>query len=160
MGVVICSKFEIHHSEFFLLDNPNFIYSVDDNITYYSHDKGFIISSILDYKIITGHCLPFHVFKKDPLDYIHIFEKADKKFATILSLKSKFILCGDFNYENVTKLFLNTMRNAKDLIDVPTRKEKQLDHIIVNREMNILSKEVIENKFDHKLCIVEIEDTI
>jgi exonuclease III len=160
MGIVICSKFEINNSELFMLDNPNLVYLVDDNITYYSHDKGFIISYISGYKIITGHCLPFHIFKKSPLDYIKIFEKADKKFVDDLELKSKFILCGDFNYENVTNLFPNIMKKAKDLIDVPTRKEKQLDHIIVNIEMNILSKEVIENKFDHKLCIVEIEDNI
>lgn len=63
MGVVICSTFEIDNYKLFKLDNPNFIYSVDEETTYYSHDKGFIIANIKGYNIITGHCLPFHVFK-------------------------------------------------------------------------------------------------
>ena len=46
MAVVICSKYEIKNSELFMLDNPNLVYSVDSNITYYSHDKGFIIATI------------------------------------------------------------------------------------------------------------------
>ena len=77
MGIVICSRYEITNYETLLLDNPNLIYSVDENTTYYSHDKGFIISNIQGINIITGHCLPFHVFKENPLDYLSIFEKAD-----------------------------------------------------------------------------------
>ncbi len=160
MGVVICSKYEIKDSELFMLDNPNLVYSVDSNTTYYSHDKGFIITNIKDYKIITGHCLPFHVFKKDSLDYMEIFEKADKKFNSEFDLNSKFILCGDFNYDNVNNLFPNIMKKCNDLIDVPTRKDKQSDHIIVSNKIIINSKKVLENNFDHKLCIIEIEDNI
>ena len=52
------------------------------------------------------------------------------------------------------------MKNCKDLIDVSTRKDKQLDHIIVSDKININSKEVLENNFDHKLCLIEIEDNI
>lgn len=160
MGVVICSKYEIKKSELFMLDNPNLIYSVDSNVTYYSHDKGFIIANIKDYKIITGHCLPFHVFKKNPLDYIEIFECADKKFNSEFDLNSKFILCGDFNYDTVSDIFPNIMKKCKDYIDVPTRKDKQLDHIIVGNKIIISSKEILENNFDHKLCMIEIVDNI
>ena len=52
------------------------------------------------------------------------------------------------------------MKNCKDLIDVPTRKNKQLDHIIVSDKININSKEILENNFDHKLCLIEIDDNI
>ena len=160
MGVVICSKYEINDSELFMLNNPNLVYSVDNNKTYYSHDKGFIIATIKNCKIITGHFLPFHVFKKNPLDYIEIFETADKKFNSELALNSNFILCGDFNYDNVCDIFPNIMKKCKDLIDVPTRKDKQLDHIIVGNKIIVTSKEILENNFDHKLCMIEIEDNI
>lgn len=160
MGVVICSKYEIKNSELFMLNNPNLVYSVDDNITYYSHNKGFIIANVNGYKIITGHCLPFHVFKKNPLDYIEIFEHADKKFNSEFDLNSKFILCGDFNYDNVSDIFPNIMKKCKDLINVPTRKDKQLDHIIVGKKILINSKKILENNFDHKLCLIEIADNI
>lgn len=160
MGVVLCSKYEIKDSKLFMLDNPNLVYSVDNNTTYYSHDKGFIIANIKDYKIITGHCLPFHVFKKNPLDYIEIFEKADKKFNDEFNSNPEFILCGDFNYDNVNNLFPNIMTKSKDLIDISTRKDRQLDHIIVSNKIIINSKKVLENNFDHKLCIIGIEDNI
>lgn len=59
MGVAICSKYEIKDVELYMLDNPNLIYHVNSNKTYYSHDKGFIISTINDHIISTGHCVPF-----------------------------------------------------------------------------------------------------
>lgn len=157
MGVVICSKEKIENYETFMLDNPKFIYSVDNTITYYSHDKGFIISKIADYTLITGHCLPFHVFKKNPLDYLGIFTKADAKFLNLLKQSDKFILCGDFNYENINSLFPEIMSNCTDLIIESTRKDKQLDHFIVNENINVSNINVIDNYFDHKICIVEID---
>lgn len=160
MGVVICSKYKIKDSKLFMLDNPNLIYSVDNNTPYYSHDKGFIISNIKDYKVITGHCLPFHVFKKNPLDYMEIFEKADKIFADEFDSCPKFVLCGDFNYDNVHSIFPNIMKRCKDVVDIPTRKDKQLDHIIVSNKMSINSRKILVNNFDHKLCIIEIEDDL
>ena len=52
MGVVICSKYEINNCKTLLLDNPNFVYSVDEKITYYSHDKGFIMLMINLYYVV------------------------------------------------------------------------------------------------------------
>ena len=158
MGVAICSKYEIKDSELIKLDNPNLVYSLNRNKTYYSDNKGFIMATINNYKIITGHCLPFYIFKKTPLDFIEIYEKADKKFKSEYDLNSNFILCGDFNYDKVDNIFPKIMKNCKDLIDVPTRKDKQLDHFIVSDKIIINSKEILENNFDHKLCIVEISD--
>lgn len=158
MGVIICSKYEIDDYKNFMLDNPNLIYLVDENTTYYSHDKGFIISNIKGFNIITGHCLPFHVFKKNPLDYVRIFEKADNKFINAYNLNSKFILCGDFNYDNVNSLFPKTMANCIDLINCPTRKDKQLDHFVISNKLKCSSSKVEDNIFDHKLGIFEIND--
>lgn len=158
MGVVICSKYKIDSYNQFMLDNPNLIYSVDENTTYYSHDKGFIIADIKGFKIVTGHCLPFHAFKKNPLDYLEIFEKADKEFIGCYNLNNKFILCGDFNYDNVNSLFPETMVNCIDLINCPTRKDKQLDHFIISNKLKCSFSKVENNIFDHKLGIFEIND--
>ncbi len=156
MGIVICSKYKIENFELFMLDNPKFIYSVDENTTYYSHDKGFIISKIKNYNLITGHCLPFHIFKKEPLDYIEIFNKADNKFSNYFN-QGKTILCGDFNYDNIGKLFENSMKNATDLINESTRKDKQLDHFVISNDIKAISNNVLENYFDHKLGIFELD---
>ena len=113
MGIIICSKYKIDSYENIMLDNPNLIYSVDENTTYYSHDKGFIIANII---------------------------------------------CGDFNYDNVNSLFSETMINCTDLINCPTRKNKQLDHFIISNKLNCSSNKIEDNSFDHKLGIFEIND--
>ena len=85
---------------------------------------------------------------------------SQEKLSELLNANSKFILCGDFNYDNVNNFFPNLMTKCKDLINIPTRKDKQLDHIIVSNKISISSKQILENNFDHKLCIIEIEDNI
>lgn len=157
MDVVTCSKFEIDNYKLFKLDNPNFIYSVDEETTYYSHDKGFIIANIKGYNIITGHCLPFHVFKKNPLDYLNIFRKVDEEFINSYNSNNNIILCGDFNYDNVNKLFPKIMANCNDLIDCPTRKDKQLDHFVISSKLKCTYKNVSANIFDHKYGIFDIK---
>lgn len=122
--------------------------------------KVLLLQPLKIIRLLQDTCLPFHVFKKNPLDYIEIFETADKKFNSEYELNSDFILCGDFNYNNVNNIFPNIMKNCKDLINVQTRKNKQLDHIIVSDKININSKEILENNFDHKLCLIEIKDNI
>lgn len=106
MGIVICSKYEIKDPILFMLDNPNLVYSIDKDITYYSHDKGFVFANIQGYNIITGHCLPFHVFQKNPLDYLSIFKKADEEFLKRYNQNNSVVLCGDFNYDNEISYFL------------------------------------------------------
>ena len=156
MGVVICSKYEIKNPDFFKLDNPNLVYQVNKETTYYSHDKGFIISDIQNFKIISGHCLPFGLFKKDHLDYLEIFEKADKKFCIEFNKNSKFVLCGDFNYEHIEKLFPNTLKHCTDVIDVPTKNNIQSDHILIGNSLTYKSKKVLKDFSDHNICIVNI----
>lgn len=100
-------------------------------------------------------CL-FYIFKKDILDYVNIFQKVEKRFCEKLKTNPTFILCGDLNYDCVENIFPEIMKNCKDVIDIPTRKKKQLDHVIVSNQISVKSKKMIENNFDHKLCIIEI----
>lgn len=156
MGIVICSRYKINNYKTILLENPNLVFSVNENITYYSHDKGFIIANIQGINIITGHCLPFHVFKKNPLDYLDIYEKAEEEFMRVYDLNDKLLLCGDFNYDDVSSLFPRIMSKCKDLINEPTRKEKRLDHFIISEKLNCSYGKIVDNVFDHKLGIFEI----
>lgn len=157
MCVVICSKYEIDNYKLFKLDNPYFIYSVDEETTYYSHDKGLITANIKGYNVITGHCLPFHVFKKNHLDYLNIFRKADEEFTNAYNLNNNIILCGDFNYDNVNNLFPKIMENCNDLITCPTRKDKQLDHFVISNKLECTYKHVSDNILDHKYGIFDIK---
>lgn len=158
MGVIICSKYEIKKEELLPLENPHFVYSKDENTTYYSHDKGFVMATINDLTIITGHCLPFHAFKKDIFKYLNIFQNADKKFESLIQNNHSIILCGDFNYDNVNILFPNTMKHCIDMIHCPTRKDKQLDHFVISKNLSCKNSKIIETYFDHKLSIFETDN--
>lgn len=156
MGVVICSQYEISNSKLLPLKNPHLVYQKNENTTYYSHDKGFLIASINNLVVITGHCLPFHAFKKDILEYLSIYEKADKTFESLLK-DNNVILCGDFNYDNVDIIFPCTMKQCIDMIHCPTRKDKQLDHFIISKNLSCQNSKIMETYFDHKLGIFEIQ---
>lgn len=49
------------------------------------------------------------------------------------------------------------MENCSDLIDCPTRKDKQLDHFITSNKLKCTYKSIAANIFDHKLGIFDIE---
>lgn len=157
MGVVICSKSELTNVEKILLDNPKLVYSVNENTTYYSHDKGFIICQIQGMTLIAGHLLPFHIFKETPLNYLNIFEKADDKFIDIYNKNESVILCGDFNFDDAKKLFPKIMEKCKETIEEPTKNNKQSDHLIISNCLECTYSEVKNNIFDHKFIIGEIK---
>lgn len=156
MGVVVCSKYELNCREKIMFDNPKLVYKVDENTTYYSHDKGFVFVEVEDIKLFVGHCLPFHIFKKDSKDYTDIFSKIEDKFMENYSDKDKLIICGDFNYQNVELIFPKIMEVCEEKVKEPTRKDRISDHFIVSGAINVKDIEVQPNVFDHKLVLVEI----
>ena len=157
MGVSICSKFPINNYEKVMFENPMLEFKKDENRTYTSHDKGFIIAYINDIVITSGHCLPFHIFEKNPTDYVEIFKPMEDKFIDILNNNPNVIIAGDMNYSNVEELFPNVLNLTNKTIFGDTYKDMQIDHILISKNIKVLSSEMIETRFDHNLCIVEID---
>lgn len=50
------------------------------------------------------------------------------------------------------------MKKCVDLIDYPTRKDKQLDYFVISNKLKCSYKSINDNIFDHKLGIFEIYD--
>lgn len=133
MGVAICSKFKINNNEKYILENPRLIYKKTNTITYWSHDKGFNISQIeeIDAVIVSGHCLPFHIFGENPLKYVNIYSKLEDKILKIIESNKNLILLGDFNYIDIFELFPNLKEKMKCVYkNEKTRKDKQIDYIL------------------------------
>lgn len=157
MGVAICSKERIEKTEKFLLPNPDLVYKKENGKILVSHDKGFLICVINDLTIITGHGLPFHVFKKDVKDYLDIFYQLDNKIINLYHENPRIILCGDMNYDDASVLFPKFYKLANECVKYPTRKDKVLDHILVSKKLKVQSIKIIDQYFDHKLCVVDID---
>lgn len=159
MGVAICSKFRINSNEKYILENPNLICKKTDTVTYWSHDKGFNISQIeeLDVIVIGGHCLPFHIFGENPLKYRSIYNKLENKIVNIIESNENVIVLGDFNYTNIFELFPNLKDKMKCVYEnEKTRKDKQIDYILTTKGIKHNCYEMIETRFDHKLCVAEL----
>lgn len=158
-GVVICSKFPISSHDRVLLDNPNITYKKDEKTTYYSFDKGFVIANIksIPVSIINIHCLPFHIFKRSPLDHISIYEKAEQKFIEELKNNETTILIGDINYTEIDRLFPKFMKLTNDTVKGKTRGDDQLDHIVKSKNIKVLNSEIVDCCFDHRLCIATLD---
>ncbi len=159
MGVAICSKFKINNNEKYILENPNLIYKKTDTVTYWSHDKGFNISQIeeINTVVIAGHCLPFHIFGESPLKYKEIYEKLEDKILDMIKTGKNVILMGDFNYTNIFELFSKLKDKMRCVYEnEKTRKDKQIDYILTTKDIKHNYYEIIETRFDHKLCVAEL----
>lgn len=157
MGITICSKYIIDNIEIIPLDNPKLTRTFKNNNKIFSYDKGFLNIKTNGFNIISGHCLAFYAFQKDIFDYIDIYIKLDDKFINTYLNNNKTIICGDFNYENIRDLFPKTLKYFKDLINIPTRKNKQLDHFLISNQLTVSYRKIFDEYFDHKLAIFEIK---
>lgn len=159
MGVTICSKFPISKEEKILFSNPNLTFKKNENRTYISQDKGFVIAYFNDIPLVIacGHCLPFHIFKKKPTDFLEVFKEMEYKFLDVFNSNSNFIVVGDMNYSKVEEIFPTIVKKTNQSVFGNTYKETQIDHILVSKNIKILNDKIIETRFDHNLCISDLE---
>ncbi len=159
MGVTICSKYKIDNYENIMFENPKLKYKKNETTTYVSHDKGFVIAYIDEIPIViaSGHCLPFHIFKKSPMEYSEIFRNMESKFIDIFKNNSNVIIAGDMNYSNVEELFPEILKITKKTVFRDTYRKAQIDHVLVGKNIKCIDSKMIETRFDHNLCVVTID---
>lgn len=163
MGVVTCSKFLIDKEKIVMFENPHIEYKKSDTVTWVMHDKGFIISYIdsLPLVITNGHGMPFFGFKRSALEFLDMFEKAEKELLEILTKEDNFIVLGDMNHGSFKEIFPKTYDITNSGINGTTYIHKgvpeQLDYIMTSKKIKINNSKIIDTRFDHKLCIVDIE---
>ena len=156
MGVSICSKFPITSYEKVMFENPNIEFKKDENTTYTSHDKGFLVANIAEMPLVvaSGHCLPFHIFERSPTEYPEIFKSMEEKFTDVLRNSQNVIIAGDMNYHDVEELFPNIVGLTSKTVFGSTHKNIQTDDILVSNNIKRVDKKTIETRFDHDLCVV------
>ena len=111
----------------------------------------------IDTVVIQGHCLPFHVFKESPLNYQNIFSKLQEKILRKIEKEKNVILMGDFNYQNIFELLPKLKDKMKCVYEnEKTRKDKQFDHILITKNIQVEDYKILQLRFDHALCIADI----
>lgn len=163
MGVVTCSKYPIEKDKVIMLENPHIEYKRSETVTWVMHDKGFIISYInsIPLVIVNGHGMPFFGFKRSALEFLDIFEKAETEILDLVTKEQNFIVLGDMNYDGIKDIFPKITEFTNSAINgvtyVRSGKNEQLDYIMTSKNIEVIGSEIIDTRFDHKLCISTIE---
>lgn len=142
-----------------MFKNPNIKYKKNEKTTYVSHNKGFLVAYIEEFSlaIVTGHCLPFHKFKTNPLDYLYVFKNMDSKLLNVIENNINTVITGDMNYTDIEKLFPQVINLTNKTICGITHDDFQADHILISKNIKNINSNIIDTRFNHKICITEIE---
>lgn len=160
MGVAILSKYNIVESYKIKLTNPNIVFN-KNGVGISSDDKGFLVAEIIykgkKIKVVTGHMLPFHSLGSDSKKYGYLYREMYSKVKTFCN-GFPFILCGDFNSSKLEVLVKDLIVDMKNVFHEATRYNgNQNDYIFISKQWGCNSYRVDMNKYDHFLCICEIE---
>lgn len=158
MGISIISKYPFVQSEAFMLENPGITKVLKSGEIYYSHDKGFLISRIQtdagELCCATGHCFPFHSFRRDVMDFKYIYEKLEQKLLKLSGENSRIIIGADFNTSRLALLMPELCKRYRSLVNVPTRPNgRRDDYILCDREHTNAEFRLIKTCYDHYGCM-------
>ncbi|MBE6138220.1 MAG: hypothetical protein E7173_00555 [Firmicutes bacterium] len=156
-GVAILSKYQMDNIIKKMFINPMLSKTTSSGKTYYTFDKGLLISRInIDnnyINILTHHGFPFRRFNSTPEDNIKTFIEFDN----YIKEYNPDVITGDFNSEN----FINMMPYTKDnyiktINEATTDDGMKFDNILL-KHYCIYSSKIIQSLSDHFMIINEIE---
>lgn len=152
-GVAILSKYQIDSSIKKLFTNPMLSKTTSSGKTYYTFDKGVLISKINGITVLTHHGFPFRRFNSTPEDNPNTF----KEFDRFIKEYKPDIITGDFNSENYLDMMPYTKENyIKTINEITTDDGMKFDNILIKNGSNYSTK-IIKSLSDHFIVIDEIE---
>lgn len=157
VGIAILSKYPIDSSIKKLFTNPMLSKTTSSGNTYYTFDKGLIISTInvngTSLNVLTHHGFPYRRFNSTPEENKDCFAEFDN----YIKEYNPDIITGDFNSENFMDLMSYTNENYIRTFNVPTTDDgKRFDDILLRKNTEYSTKK-IESLSDHFMIISEIE---
>lgn len=155
-GIAIFSKYPIKTLKKGLFPNPKLAKTTSSGNTYYTFDKGYIISEI-DFNnkkvtLLTHHGFPYRRFNSTPESNSQVFNFFDE----VIINNNVDIVTGDFNSENFMNLMPKTNNMYKRTInDITTVDGMKFDDILVYKNINY-SKKIIKLISDHYVVIDDL----
>jgi len=155
-GLAILSKFPINCIKKDVFPNPRLSKTTSSGNTYYTYDKGYMISEVEIYdkkvKILTHHGFPYRRFNSTPENNKEVFEFFDN----VIENYNPNIITGDFNAENFMSLMEKTASKYKRTINsITTVDGKMFDDILLPKKIEHQS-EIVKLLSDHYIIINEI----
>ena len=157
MGIAILSRYPVNNSIKRLFTNPMLSKTTSIGNTYYTFDKGILVSEIeinnSKVKVLTHHGFPFRRFNSTPEDNKNTFIEFDNYIKDL----NPNIITGDFNSENFLDMMDYTRLNyIKTIDEITTDDGMKFDNILIRNNYSYSSK-IIKSLSDHFVVIVNIE---
>lgn len=154
--MAILSKYPIKNSVKKLFTNPMLLKTTSSGNTYYTFDKGFILSNVdcggTNICILTHQGFPYRRFNSTPEKNKNIFDEFDNQIKKL----NPNIITGDFNSENfMTMMSFTNEHYNKTINDITTLDGMKFDNILINKHIAYKSK-LIKSLSDHYMVITEI----
>lgn len=159
MGVSILSKYPITKMERFFLDDPNILQKDQYGLVVKSHKKGFLITKLqldtVEICCVTGHCIPFHSFEIDVMDYQYIYKKLEEKLIMLLQENYYIIVGADFNTTRLEALMPKVFQQYRSLVNTATRPNgRRDDYIFCDKNSEVFDFRLIKTCYDHYGCMI------
>jgi len=156
-GVAIFSKYPLNCLKKELFPNPKLAKTTSSGNTYYTFDKGYILSEIeiSDRKIsiLTHHGFPYRRFNSTPENNSQVFNFFDD----VIVSNNIDVVTGDFNAEDFMSLMPKTNSLYKRTInEITTVDGMKFDDILVYKNINY-SKKIIKLLSDHFVVIDDLK---
>ena len=155
-GLAILSRYPMECIKKELFPNPKLSKTTNSGNTYYTYDKGYMISEIektgIKIKVLTHHGFPYRRFNSCPENNKEVFNFFDN----VIEQYNPDIITGDFNAENFITLMDKTSKKYKRTINsITTADGKMFDDILLPQKIEYKDK-VIKLLSDHYIVINEI----
>ena len=152
-GIAIFSKYPINTLKKELFPNPRIAKTTSSGNTYYTYDKGYMISEINGLKVLTHHGFPYRRFNSTPEANKQVFEYFDN----VVKENNLDIVTGDFNANDFMSLMPYTNENyIRTINEGTTVDDQKFDDILVHKDIKS-EKKLIKLLSDHFVVIDDIK---
>lgn len=157
MGIAVLSRYELKNIQVYFLPNPNLTYLFNGKQET-THDKAFMSVDFADnmheYRLITGHGIPFHRTSIKETDYLYIYQDLENWILSVTLPDRICVAAADFNTDLLFGLCPLLMMQYESVFVNSTRPTgEQHDYILIHG--GEFSGRAVSTKFDHAMCFSE-----
>lgn len=162
LGTAIISRLPFNETKVYQYPDPSFELYFSDGKKAITHHKNLQEVKIEDFYLANTQMLPIKLFGYE-YDRGKGFDFAKEIEKTLTVLEQPIIFCGDFNFDNPSKVYpdlFNKLGLKEALPNKVTRPspqgKKTPDHIFYSPKFHLIKSGVVKTLTDHYLCYAEL----
>lgn len=158
--VAVLSRLPLRDARFERLPNPRLEAESSNGPPLVSHDKGFVAAGLEGIDLYAGHMLPFELFARELTEPAFAGIRTALEDLVLASDRPR-VLAGDLNHPEperwLPRLVSAGFQPAYRGVATEPVHGRQIDHILVSREIDVTRARVTPGRADHYLCWADLE---